>query len=635
MREGYRKDIDGLRAVAVLAVLFYHAGLWPFAAGYVGVDVFFVLSGYLITGLILREGAGFSLLDFYDRRVRRILPALGVVLAATTVAALFVLLPVELVPYGKNLAGAVLFSANVLYWLRGLPYFGPSAGENPLLHVWSLSVEEQFYLLWPLLLVFLARFRRALPWAIAALAAASLATALVFAVVNPLVSFYLLPSRAWQLLIGGFLALGVVSGPRRAPPRNAIAVVGLALVLAAAFLPGPLAHFHPLNAMGAAFGAGAILFAAEGGPNLVRTLLATRLPVFIGRISYSLYLWHWPLLVFARLYANRALTAFETAAVLLAAFAIATASWAYVEEPIRRRRFASWHGVPASFAVAAVAGAALLVPAVIFVVAHGLPERVPADVRALDAFIKRPPEGWCDPAGKLPAFCVRGDPRAAGEAVLWGDSHAWVLHSGLDGFLAARHWRLREFTQSACPPLPALDRPAGDAVAVDERCAAFNRAALSAIVRSDKVRLVILGGRWQSILAIGRVSGPDAPRRLERAFEEIFAVLARRGIPVLVVGNVADFPFVPALCYGRARLFGRDPGPCMALPRAAALAQIGPTDALIARAAARHPGMRAFFPSAVLCDRAGCHAFLGGRLLYTDSHHLSRSGAELVGEALV
>ncbi len=553
MVRGHRNDIDGLRAAAILPVLFYHAGVWPFAGGYIGVDIFFVISGYLITGLILRaqEHDGFSLVDFYDRRIRRILPALAATLIAATVAALFILLPDELDDFGKNLAASVLFVANIVDWLRAATYFAPDAGVNPLLHVWSLSVEEQFYLLWPLLLIALVRLRRALPLMIGGLAIASLAMALFYARADPNVAFYLLPTRAWQLLAGAVLATGRLAPPRDPIVRNAVALGGLMLIIAAALLPGDEAHYHLLNALGAVLGTAAILYAADGGGNVVSTVLATPVPVFIGRISYSLYLWHWPALVFTRLYLDRSLTAFETGAVLVAVFALSVLSWKFIEQPFRARK-ALWRGMPASIPLAAAAGSLLLAVALGFLLTEGLPARVPPDVRAVTAEALQPLRGrWCNPGDTTDPACLRGDPSFTGTAILWGDSHARALAAGLSPFTDRRKLRLRLMTMSACPPLPGLDVAAPDG-APRPKCRLHNRAVLDAILAAKDVRLVILEASWQYVITAGRIA-PPAVQRMEAALDLLLSKLAHRGIPVLVVGNSPRLPAVPAHCYGREK----------------------------------------------------------------------------------
>jgi peptidoglycan/LPS O-acetylase OafA/YrhL len=626
----HRKDIDGLRAVAILPVLFYHANIWPFAGGYAGVDVFFVLSGYLITGLILREQAagGFSIANFYDRRVRRILPALGAVLLVATIAALFVLLPDELVAYGNSLLGATLFYANILYWLRDADYFAPQAGQNPLLHIWSLAVEEQFYLFWPLLLVVLARFRRALPIIIALLAALSLGVAYALQQSDPNAVFYLLPTRAWQLLIGAFIAAGGLTPLRSALARNLLALAGLFLI-GDAILGATGAPL--MRSFNAALGTAVILCAAEGGTTVVSTILATRGPVFIGLISYSLYLWHWPALVYARLYLNRDLTTAEALAVLAAAFAVSVVSWRTIEQPLRRQA-ARWKGMPASLPVAAAAGAAFAAIAVLFVATSGLPARVPTDVRVIDADAAAPLAGkWCDP-GDASGACLQG--AFTSDAVLWGDSHARALAPGLVAFAAARHLRLREVTRSACPPLPGLTvvEPNG---ADYPKCAAFNRAALDAILRAPP-GLVILEARWEVYFAEHRIRAPGDPTRaFSAALSSLLDTLGAHQIPVLVVGNVPRFADVPAHCYGRERMLGRDPTRCLAQPWLAGVTPLIPSDRLLFQAVAPRVRNARYHPAFTdLCDRAGCHAFSSGQLLYSDAHHLTPAGARRIGQAL-
>lgn len=632
MVRGHRNDIDGLRAIAILPVLFYHANIWPFAGGYVGVDVFFVISGYLITGLILREQEtiGFSLVNFYDRRIRRILPALGVVLFAATIAALFILLPDELKEFGRNLMASALFYANIRDWQDGAQYFAPQAGENPLLHVWSLAVEEQFYLLWPPVLIVLARARKALPAVVLAAAAASLALALVLHVAqdDPRAAFYLLPPRAWELLAGAFLSTGALAPLRSAAARHATAAAGFALIVVAVLLPGAGASSQLLNSFIATLGTVVLLFASESGGNIVGAALATRLPVFIGRISYSLYLWHWPALVYARLYLDREPTPAEACAILAAALALSILSWRYVEQPIRRRR-ALWRGRPLSFAAAGAGIGVFVAIAVAFVVFQGLPWRMPPDVRAFDAVVETPMPGrWCRPQDD----CVSGNAALAGEAVLIGDSHGRVLSPELRRFAAARHLRLREMTRAGCLPLPGIRITRMDRNF--RPCAEFAQAAAAFVLASPAVRLVILEARWEIYLNDNTNYIVGGRAAITAAFDSLIGGLTRRGIPVLVIGSVTPFPQSPEHCYGHERIAGRNPAPCMSQPLAMALRHTAVTDRLIAGLAARGPLVRTYLPSAALCDAEACHAFAGGQLLYWDGHHLSPAGAALVVRAM-
>jgi peptidoglycan/LPS O-acetylase OafA/YrhL len=340
----YRPDIDGLRAVAVLAVVLFHADAAVLPGGYVGVDVFFVVSGFLIARLIETECAAgvFSFAGFYERRIRRLIPALAVVFAISTGLALALLSPSQLEHFAGSLLAANFFGANIFFW-RTSDYFAVAAEWQPLLHTWSLSVEEQFYLVFPLALVALRRFgRRAVVAALCAVACVSLALAIWGAAHKPAATFYLLPTRTWELLLGALFALAPLPRARSRGGREILALTGLALIAAAAAgVPGPAAA--PLAAIVLAAAGTALLVHAGGcGSHSARRLLAAPPLVLIGLASYSLYLWHWPLLVFARhATATRELPPALTAAVVLLAILLALVSWRYVERPFRVRRHAT------------------------------------------------------------------------------------------------------------------------------------------------------------------------------------------------------------------------------------------------------------------------------------------------------
>src|SRR6056297_20083 len=336
----YRADIDGLRALAVLPVLAFHAGLAPFSGGFVGVDVFFVISGYLIAGLILpRIRAGrFSLLEFYERRARRLLPALFVVMAVSGALAAALFLPAELREFGQSAVAATLFASNVLF-SRETGYFETEAALKPLLHTWSLGVEEQFYLLFPLLLMALAARRAgrvALVPVLAALALASLALAAWAVPRAPAFAFYLLPTRLWELMLGALLAVAPLPALRRRAVREAAAAAGLAAILWAMLRYSEATPFPGPAALLPCLGAALVIHAGASGPTAVSRALSLGPVVFVGLISYALYLWHWPVLVFAEYAAVRELTTVETGAALALSGVLAALTWRFVERPFRR-----------------------------------------------------------------------------------------------------------------------------------------------------------------------------------------------------------------------------------------------------------------------------------------------------------
>ena len=419
----YRPDIDGLRAIAVLAVVAFHAG-W-LKGGFLGVDIFFVISGYLITSIILRElrEGHFSFRRFYERRARRIGPALLVVILACIPAAWFTMTPTELKHFGESVAAQAVFASNILFW-RTSGYFGQPSQTIPLLHTWSLAVEEQFYLLFPAVLVVLSKLAR---WKWLGVTAIVLLGAYGLFYANghwrEIAPFYLLPFRAWELLAGSVIATAwfgniMVRLRRYSSP---IATAGLAAAII------PLAMFneqtpHPslltlIPVLGTA------LLLAFGESAITSRILSLKPVVAVGLISYSLYLWHVPLFVFARLYSISRLPDIAYAGLIAIAFALAFLTWRFVERPFRDRRLALpiWRPVFAGLGVLAVAGLTLIL-------SGGVPQRVPSYLRGA------PPSPGYSVAGVncMTDRCIVGDVEVPPSIAVVGDSHTGVLAQSLD-----------------------------------------------------------------------------------------------------------------------------------------------------------------------------------------------------------
>lgn len=332
----YRPEIDGLRAIAVLPVLFFHAGIQLFAGGYVGVDVFFVISGYLITSLLLKdiEAEKFSLADFYERRARRILPALLTVSAVTTILVLFWQQPSQIQSFAESLVATGLFLSNVFFW-RESGYFAGAAEYMPLLHTWSLAVEEQFYLFFPLVLMAAWRFfHKHLLAVILFLTLASLVLSTWATEHEPFANFFLTPTRVWELMAGAIAAWYLRS--RALKGNDGLALSGIGMILAAVFVYDARTPFPGLTALLPVLGTTlVILFAAEG--TWAARLLRMRFMVAIGLISYSAYLWHQPLLVIARHEFGMVLPAAVILAVMVLTLGLSGLTWYFVEQPARRR----------------------------------------------------------------------------------------------------------------------------------------------------------------------------------------------------------------------------------------------------------------------------------------------------------
>lgn len=421
-RQAYRPDIDGLRAIAVLAVVAFHAG-W-LSGGFLGVDIFFVISGYLITGIILRElrEGHFSFRKFYERRARRIGPALLLVILVCIPAAWFTMTPTELKHFGESVAAQAVFASNILFW-RTSGYFGQPAQTIPLLHTWSLAVEEQFYLLFPAVLVILSKFGR-WRWIGVTIIALLAAYGLIYANGHwrEVAPFYLLQFRAWELLAGATVSTAWFSGVavRLRPLASPIAIAGVVAAVV------PLALFneqtpHPslltlIPVLGTA------LLLGFGDAAITRRILALRPMVAIGLISYSLYLWHVPLFVFARLYWINRLPDLAYAGLIALALVLAFLTWRFVERPFRDRtlRLPIWRPVLAGLVLLAASGLTLGL-------SGGFPQRLPS-------YLANPATPGYSIAGVLCMRnpCTAGDPDVPPSIAVVGDSHTGVLAESID-----------------------------------------------------------------------------------------------------------------------------------------------------------------------------------------------------------
>jgi peptidoglycan/LPS O-acetylase OafA/YrhL len=363
----YRPDIDGLRAVAVLPVVFYHLNISLVSGGFVGVDVFFVISGYLITSLISAEmfAGTYSITKFYVRRARRIFPALFFMCAVTALFVFVFCLPSDAKRFSSSLAAATLFASNV-YFYATADYFAAAADTQPLLHTWSLAVEEQFYIFFPLILLLVRRhFGRREKQIMLALAVLSLATSIWLVRTDQAGAFYLLHSRAWELLLGALLAIGAVPAIRSRALANVLGLVGLALIVGSVLLYWERMPFPGLAALAPCVGAALVIHAGKDSSLLASRLLSLAPVRFIGLISYSLYLWHWPVDVIARYLAfwygwDPDLKPHKIVALMLG-FALAILSWHFVEKPFRQRPYRL--GSTAILSASAASMAALVVAA--------------------------------------------------------------------------------------------------------------------------------------------------------------------------------------------------------------------------------------------------------------------------------
>lgn len=436
----YRSEIDGMRAIAVVPVVLFHAGFETFSGGFVGVDVFFVISGYLITALILAdiEKDQFSLFDFYERRARRILPALVVVCAVSSIFAVALMLPHQLIQFGQTLIGVFTFVANVILW-RQSGYFSLAAEEKPLLHTWSLSVEEQYYILFPIFLVIVARFGSRPMVALTLLGGfVSLMLAEWGWRYEPTANFFLLPTRAWELLLGSLCAM-IAFKPERVPMpvREVAGLTGLAMILFAIFSFDSQTPFPSLYALLPTVGTALIILFVTAD-NLVGRLLSLKLFVFIGLVSYSAYLWHQPLFAFLRIHFNGEVAPSVLLSAGFLTFGLAALTWWFVEQPMRNRRTGPIRRRSVVFASSGAVVTAFVALGATVIANNGLPGRLPevytARMASLDALKKGRTEGIAvgrchfnsNAEGANPSSFIANwscQPQDAAIAI-FGDSHA-------------------------------------------------------------------------------------------------------------------------------------------------------------------------------------------------------------------
>ncbi len=645
----HRRDIDGLRAVAVAAIVIHHAFPSLLPGGFVGVDVFFVISGYLITRLIAqaRDAGTFSWGGFYLRRARRIVPAYGLVVLVTAALAAWVEMPRLLAQTGAATAASGLFLTNVLF-AQTQGYFAPGAQQNPLLHLWSLAVEEQFYLAWPALIALLSlkpvkSFR-------AGLALALLVGSLVLAQAlvgrgQSVWAFFGLPMRAWEFLAGGVLALGLVRPPQARNTANLAAIAGGLTIVGSLVLLSEAGAFPGLSAVPACLGAALLIWSGEGAmPGLAALRLSPI--VALGRVSYSLYLWHWPLLVLAADVAQQPLSVIQRLGLVALSLVLAVVTWRFVEQPFRRgpterpwRRL----GLMLPLLLAPIAAGALLF------FSHGLPGRLSPAAKALAELEEtdvNPARKACfeNAAKARPEDCrFDAEPgvaweRAVGEDVLvWGDSHADALTPGVVEWAKTRGWSVREAARGGCPPLVGVSVQITRGFTL--ACEPANDQVLARIASDKRLKLVVLSGRWPlyrdappfydvnsprvTMEVGGRRAGLTAPLRRTLA-----AIVQRRpDIRVLIVGPFPELTLGAPECLAQVAQLGGRSQVCADVAADLPLTRAGPAEDEIRAAIQDRPGVAAVFPSETLCRGGRCAAMLDGRPIYFDDDHLSALGA--------
>lgn len=490
----YRSDIDGLRAIAVLSVVAYHFNFGKWApGGFVGVDIFFVLSGFLITRIIFDEISQrtYSIADFYERRVRRIFPALFVMFAACLIAAQIMGLQSEIASTGKSIATSIFFVSNIHFYLSS-GYFEDDLVRNPVLHTWSLSVEEQFYVLFPLFIFAIRHLSlRAQKGMLIAVAALSFAASIWRVDVEPTGAFYLVPFRAWELLLGGLVALGVFPALKNKLALEAIAGAGLVAIVLSLRLYEKHTPFPGLAAALPCFGTAAVVYAGGCGKTLVSRALSIEPARFIGLISYSLYLWHWPLVAY---YNNfRSLEGFARFGLLALALALATASWWFVERPFRQKPFRLDRRATLGAAVGTMAALGLVALGVGPLAARYWPDQpIVSKLAAFENYdnVASARTGTCLLTSRVTELHPECLTLSADKlnVLIFGDSHAAHLWAGYKTVFPDINFL--QATGGGCKPYPNGSRR--------EHCKALMKYMFETFLPAHRVDLIIMSGRWVS-----------------------------------------------------------------------------------------------------------------------------------------
>lgn len=631
----YRPDVDGLRALAVLGVLFFHAFPSSLAGGFVGVDVFFVISGYLISGIIFDglESGTFSFVEFYSRRVRRIFPALALVCTACLIFGWFSLMPNEFAQLGKHVIGGSAFISNFVLLLES-GYFDTAAARKPLLHLWSLGVEEQYYLVWPALLFLLRKKPRPTLRLLLTLGAGSFALNLLFTWTHRSTAFYVPFTRFWELMIGSVVAHQArYSEPGRFPARwnvnisdqtrkhlsNGISMLGLCIIGLSLTLINDRRPFPGWWALLVCGGA-ALVIAAGPAAWINQRILGSRPLVLIGLISYPLYLWHWPILSFSGIIQSQPSIAFHVAA-LLASVALALLTYAYLELPLRRQK--KRHGLrrvtmqlSVSMAcVGIIGGLAWL--GVVLPASGGDPNIVKISAAAAD---------WESPRNEI----IRGD--VASTVLFFGDSHMEQYWPRVKMLLRQRPGVTRtvEFrTSDACAPIPNIERKSIPCRAFVD--AGFDRA------QAPGIDIVVLAASWAGFAARGDYYRADQDHAVALdllapetqwvfdAFAAQLAALRQSGKRVVVLlSSPRGRAFDPNFLVDRNHLLPRAK-PARAVARADLMRLLYPIDSRIRRAA-EHAGAEILDPTDWFCTRVTCPTVdAAGRPLLKDGSHLRAS----------
>lgn len=621
---GFRADIEGLRGLAVVLVVAYHVDTTGLAGGFVGVDIFFVISGYLISGLLFEEYAERGRVDywsFYARRARRLLPAALLMIASTLLVANALLSPLESTALAIDGLSAALSFSNVWFALNASQYFGAEVSHSPLLHTWSLAVEEQFYLVWPALLVLLLRLspsKRSLIVALGLISALSFAGCVVMTGIQQTWAFYAMPFRMWEFGAGAVVYLLRPCARGTGPTASWFGI--LAVLASSVFLDGNMA-FPGFVAVVPVVGTCLILYGIGAAPSCAPALFLTSRPMrVLGRLSYSWYLWHWPFLIFGRVLLPDHMEPYGSAVLVMIALAVAWAGQKLVEDPIRwHPRLVGNNALSLAFATAIICGATLST-----LVAHAAATRAmhtPAQMA-----IQRAGQDRLEPGCKADFLetrlreCTYGPAEAGVVIALFGDSHAHQWLPALRQIAGRRGWRVVTFLKSSCPTAETRIYNAKLKRRYDE-CDVWRNSAVKRI-RELRPDLVVMANSTS-----GYVPRPPKGRALtyqewEIALGKMVGGFAATGHSVLLVRDNPRMPIDPRTCLSRAVKRGAPMDNSCVVERTLALdEEVFKIERTVLD---KFENAHLLDLTDRLCDDLTCSAYDAGTIIYRDTNHLTR-----------
>lgn len=637
----YRPDVDGLRAIAVGIVVLFHARLGLFPGGYTGVDVFFVISGFLISTIIWRElGQGkFTFAGFYERRIRRIFPALAVVMLVTLVLGALMFAPQDYSTLGRSARATAAFYSN-FFFNSQFGYFMPGAETQPLLHTWSLAVEEQFYLVAPFFLILLARMQaRYRILLFLALFAASLAISSIGAFGESKGAFYLPHSRAFELMFGMALVIGLNPQWRNDTVREVAAFAGLAMILIAALSYSDSTPFPGLAAVVPCLGTVLLISTAAEKQTMVSRALSVAPMVMVGKISYSLYLWHWPLFVFAEYQYGERLPAAYSLGLVALAVALSFLTYTFVEQPARRRSFLTRR---------TAIGAGVAAMALLAAGSHGIietkgwPERLGPAVAAFaktaqDAKVPPPCRDKDEESASAKGCMIGAKGDAPPTFLLWGDSHAVALSAEIANIAAAKGVKGEVAVVGGCGPflIEAVKNP----LFLRSKCKTMSARAAD-LLKDGAFRHVVIAGRWAFYAEgdaydngkseVNRFNTGD-PARNRTLFHDTLRGTVERivasGRTVTLVGPIPELKghlpnaMIRALMRKETRDFSL-PYAVFAERNKAVLMTLDELDKIA--------GVRVVYPHKVLCNATACQTTANGKPFYYDDDHLGLFGTKAI-----